>query len=148
MAVDLLSSATAMLAQLRVGSVTSAGLVEAMLERIEQRDAELRAFVTVDHDRARRDAARADEQRAAGGPCGPLHGLPISLKDCLATAGLRTTSGKQDMVDHVPEHDAVAVARLRAAGAIVLGKTNLPAGVSGQETANAAFGRTVNPWDR
>ncbi len=145
--VDVLSSATAMLGGLQTGSLTSAALVEALLERIEQLDGELHAFVTVDAEGARRQAARVDEERSTGRLRGSLHGLPITIKDCFATAGLRTTAGRQDMADHVPQQDAVTVARLKAAGAIVLGKTNLPAGVSGQETANALVGRTSNPWD-
>lgn len=141
------SSATETLAALDQGETTSAELVEAMLERIERDADEVGAFVTVDHDGARAAARRADDDRAAGRATGPLHGLPITLKDAFATAGLRTTAGMRDLADHVPDADAVVVQRLRAAGAVVVAKTNLPAGVSGQETANAVAGRTRNPWD-
>jgi amidase len=147
MAADLLSSASELLAGLRTGSTSSVELVDALLDRIEKYDDDLRAFVTIDAEHARQQAKQADEDRAAGRAPGPLQGLPITLKDSFATAGLRTTTGQQDLPDHVPDEDAVTVARLRAAGAIVLGKTNLPAGVSGQETANALLGRTTNPWD-
>jgi len=147
MSADLFSSAAAQLAAMQTGALSSTELVEALLDRIERRDGDLGAFVTVDAEAALEQAAVADRRRAEGRPIGPLHGLPISLKDCFATAGLRTTAGKQELVHHVPEQDAVTVARLRAAGAIVLGKTNLPAGVSGQETANVVSGRTSNPWD-
>ena len=147
MSLDPLTCATDMLAAMRAGSLTSGEIVEALLERIDRCDGALNAFVTVDAEGARRQAAVADAERADGRLRGALHGLPITLKDCFATAGLRTTAGQQETVEHVPEQDAVVVARLRAAGAIVLGKTNLPAGVSGQETANVIVGRTANPWD-
>lgn len=140
------TSATELLRQLASGRTTSVELVDALLERIERHDAVLGAFVTVDADGARRAAREADAARA-GGDRRPLLGLPISLKDSFATAGLRTTSGRPDQADHVPDGDAVSVARLRAAGAVVLGKTNLPTAVSGQETANVVAGRTRNPWD-
>lgn len=141
------SSATEVLAALDRGETTSAELVDAMLERIDRDADEVGAFVTVDHDGARAAAREADDVRAGGRATGPLHGLPITLKDAFATAGLRTTAGMRDLADHVPDADAVVVQRLRAAGAVVVGKTNLPAGVSGQETANAVAGRTRNPWD-
>lgn len=145
---DLLRPATELLRALDHRTTTSAELVDALLERIDRVDGPLGAFVTVDGDRARAAAQILDDERRAGRRRGPLHGLPITLKDCFATAGLRTTAGTQDLADHVPEDDAVAVARLRAAGAVVVGKTNLPAGVSGQQTANVVRGRTNNPWDR
>lgn len=127
---------------IRRGRTTSRELVERHLERIERLNGDLNAIVTLDADGARAAADRAD----ASGGGGPLHGVPITLKDCFATAGMRTTAGMQDLADHVPDADAEAVRRLRAVGAIVLGKTNLPEGVSGQETANELFGRTANPW--
>lgn len=134
-------------AALAAGDVSSVELVQAALDRIGAQDGMLGAFVTVDADGALAAARSADEDRAAGSARGVLHGVPMSLKDCWATAGLRTTAGTRELADHVPDQDAVAVHRLRRAGAIVVGKTNLPAGVSGQETANAIAGRTVNPWD-
>lgn len=137
------ASATQLAARVRAGEVTSAELVELHLERIEAINPHINAVVTLDADGARRRAAELD----AGPATGPLHGVPITIKDCFATAGLRTTAGTEDMADHVPEQDAVAVARLRAAGAVILGKTNLPEEATGQETANTLFGRTVNPWD-
>lgn len=145
--VDVFSSATEMLRAMEAGEVSSAELANAHLERILRLDGELGAFVTVDEVGVRRAAVEADRRRAAGEPIGPLHGLPVSIKDCFASAGLRTTAGKEDMSGHVPDQDSVVVARLRAAGVVMLGKTNLPAGVSGQETANRLLGRTVNPWN-
>jgi len=140
------TSATELLRRLESGRTTSVELVDALLERIERHDGALGAFVTVDADGARHAAAAADAARAAGDGR-LLLGLPISLKDSFATAGLSTTSGRPNQADHVPDDDATSVARLRGAGAVVLGKTNLPTALSGQETANVVAGRTRNPWD-
>jgi amidase len=140
--------ASELVALLRSGATTSVELVDSLLDRIGEVNPALNAVVTLDADGARRAAAEADQVRASGRQVGPLHGLPITLKDSFATAGLPTTAGKPDLADHVPDADAVVVERLRSAGAIVLGKTNLPTGVSGQETANQVHGRTCNPWDR
>jgi amidase len=147
MPVDPFTTASAMVRLLAAGDVSSRDLVELHLERIERLDGALNAVVTVDAGGARQAADAVDRARGGGRPVGPLHGLPVTLKDCWATAGLRTTAGQPDMADHVPAGDAVAVDRLRRAGAVVVGKTNLPAGVTGQETANEVFGRTCNPWD-
>ncbi len=147
MPADPLSTATDMVRLLSAGEVSSRELVDVHLERVERLDPRLNAVVTVDADGARRRAEELDRQWAADGPAGLLHGLPLTLKDCWATAGLRTTAGTEDMADAVPEADAEAVARLRRAGAVILGKTNLPEEVTGQETANYLFGRTCNPWD-
>ena len=129
------------------GTISSLELVELLLERIDDVGSELNAVVTRDAEGARQAAIAADEIRAGGGAVGPLHGVPVTLKDAFATAGLRTTAGRPELEHHLPGGDAVVVARLRAAGAIILGKTNLPTGVSGQETANVVHGRTLNPWD-
>lgn len=129
------------------GEVSSRELVDLHLERIERLDPELQALVTVDADRARTRAAACDGQRVRGLARGPLHGLPMTLKDAFATAGLRTTAGLPGLADHLPTRDAAAVARLRAAGAVVLGKTSCPPEVSGQQTGNALIGTTRNPWD-
>lgn len=131
---------------IRRGETTSRELVETYLERIERHDPALNAVVTLDAEGARRRADAADAALAQGRALGPLHGVPVTVKDCFETAGIRTTSGSEAN-DHVPERDAEAVARLVGAGAVVVGKTNLPAKVTGQETANSLFGRTNNPWD-
>lgn len=130
----------------RSGRVTSRDLVELHLDRIARYNAELNAVVTLDADGARRRADQRDADQRVGRPCGPFHGVPMTVKDAFATNGIRTTSGAADRRDHVPSADAVAVARLVDAGVVVLGKTNVPEGVTGQETANALFGRTRNPW--
>lgn len=133
---------------LRRREVSSEELTRATLDRIDRHDPRLRAFVTSDPEGAMYAARQADRRRRERpGSLGVLHGLPMSLKDAFATAGIRTTAGRPDLAQHVPSRDAVVAARLRAAGAILVGKTNLPTGVSGQETANVVAGRTVNPWD-
>ena len=98
-------------------------------------------------DRAAETAAAADRAAARGELWGPLHGLPITIKDSLETAGLRTTGGAPEWAHHVPARDADAVARMRAAGAIVIGKTNLPAYAADSQTYNPLFGTTNNPWN-
>src|SRR5688500_14513471 len=130
----------------RSGRVSSRDLVELHLDRIGRYNAELNAVVTLDADGARRRADQRDADQRAGRPCGPFHGVPMTVKDAFATNGIRTTSGVADRRDHIPSADAVVVARLVDAGVVVLGKTNVPEGVTGQETANELFGRTNNPW--
>ena len=93
------------------------------------------------------DAARADEALARGGPVGPLHGLPVAHKDLVDTAGIRTTRGSPFYRDNVPTRDALIVTRMRAAGAITLGKTNTPEFGAGSQTFNTVFGATRNPYD-
>ena len=107
----------------------------------------MNAVVTLDADGARRRAAEADRALAEGVLWGPLHGVPITIKDSFDTAGLRTASGYRPFARRVPLEDATPVARLREAGAIILGKTNLPTLASGVQTDNHVFGRTNNPWD-
>ncbi|MFI7673620.1 amidase family protein [Actinophytocola sp. NPDC049390] len=123
-------------------SVSSRELVTEHLARIAASD--LNAVVTVDAARALAEAAALD---ALPEPRGPLHGVPITVKDAIATAGLRTTGGSPELAHHVPESDAPAVARLRAAGAVVLGKTNVPTWCGDIQTYNPVFGTTHNPWD-
>src|SRR5947209_1522268 len=105
-------------------SVSSRELLDAHLERIEQRNEDVNAFVTIDADAARERADAADNARARGDELGPLHGLPMTIKDCFETEGIRTTVGAPFLADYVPRRDADAVARLRAAGANFFGKTN------------------------
>lgn len=140
-------SASACLASLRSGEVSSLELVDASISRIEALNPELNAVVAKDYDRAREAARMADAARANGDPLGVLHGLPMTVKDSLETAGLVTTSGAPELRDHVPEEDAVAVHRAIEAGAIVLGKTNLPIYAGDWQSYNPVYGRTNNPWD-
>ncbi len=141
------ASASDWLGLLARREVSSLELVDGCIARIEQLDRELNAVVAKDFERAR-DLARAyDAARSRGEDLGPLHGLPMTVKDSLETAGLRTTSGAPALSHHVPAEDAVAVRRAREAGAIVLGKTNLPLYAGDWQTYNAVYGRTNNPWD-
>ena len=119
-------SATELAAVVRAGEVSSIELLECYLDRIEALNPGLGAVVTLDAERARREAADADRRLAQGAETGPLHGLPVTVKDCLETAGMRTTCGAPELAGYVPEQDAEAVGRLRRARAIVIGKTNLP----------------------
>jgi amidase len=105
------------------------------------------AIITVDAERARRRADDADRALARGEVWGPLHGLPVTVKDQFQTAGIRTTCGAEEWADFVPEVDAVPVARLLAAGAVLFGKTNTPALTGDWQTSNSLFGTTRNPWD-
>ena len=140
-------SATEIVAGIRAKEVSSRELLATLLERVERRR-DLNAVVTIDAERATATAARAYEAVARGEPLGPLHGLPMTVKDAFETEGLRTTSGAPELADHVPERDADAVARLRAAGAVIFGKTNLPLYAGDIQTFNEVFGTTNNPWDR
>jgi amidase len=145
--VDPFATATGLVAALRRREVGSRELVRLYLDRRERLDPRLNAVVTVDAERALVEAAAADEAVARGEALGPLHGLPVTVKDTVETAGLRTTAGTPDLAGHVPAADAPAVARLRAAGAVVLGKTNTPPYAGDAQTANPVFGTTGNPWD-
>ena len=140
-------TATELAAALRAKEISSTELLDCYLGRIEEFNPGLGAVVTLDVDRARREAAEADRRLVRGAEAGPLHGLPVTVKDCLETAGLRTTCGAPELAGYVPERDAEAVGRLRSAGAIVMGKTNLPAWASDCQSYNELFGTTNNPWD-
>jgi amidase len=128
--------------------VSSVEAVEAYLDAIERLNPALNAVVTLDDHGARERARLADEARASGQLWGPLHGVPITVKDSLSTAGMRTTAGDPRLADYVPRHDATVVSRLRNAGAIVLGKTNVPRLVLDIQTDNPIFGRTNHPLDQ
>lgn len=134
-------------AAIRAKTVSSTEVLEAYLARIDRYDPQLNAVVTVDADGARRAASAADDALVGGGELGPIHGLPITVKDALETAGMRSTGGATELRDHVPTTDAPAVARLKAAGAIVFAKTNVPKWSADSQTYNELFGVTRNPWD-
>jgi amidase len=136
--------AVALAAAIAAREVTAAEVVEAHLRRIEDVDAAVNALVRVDADRA---LARAREADAAPEPWGPLHGVPFTVKDTIAAAGIEMAMGAPERVGHVPEADATVVARVRAAGGILLGKTNCPVYGGGIETHNEVYGRTSNPYD-
>ncbi|HEX4091710.1 MAG TPA: amidase family protein [Trebonia sp.] len=122
-------------------------LLDAFLNRIHRINPRLNAIVTLAEERAIAEAAAADEAVARGGGLGALHGLPVAVKDLADTAGIRTTYGSPLFADHVPDADAPHVALLKAAGAVIIGKTNTPEFGAGSQTFNAVFGATRNPWD-
>ena len=135
-------------AAIREGALTARELVAVYAERIARWNPAINAVVTLDLDRAFADADTIDRRIAAGDRVGPLAGLVMTIKDAIAVGGMRSTSGAVELRDHVPDADAPAVARLRDAGAVILGKTNLPAWCSGDtETNNELFGLPSNPWD-
>jgi amidase len=140
-------SATSLAAAIRERRISSREALEALAARIERHDGALNLVVTLDLERARRDAAAADDEAARGKLRGPLHGLPMTIKDSYQTAGLRTTSGAPELGEFVPQEDALPVARLRAAGAVIFGKTNLPIYAGDVQSYNAVFGQSNNPWD-
>lgn len=140
--------ATELAAALRKGTLTARQVVEACLGRIEALDAGLHAFITVAADQALAEADRQDAAAAGGRFAGPLHGLPVTVKDLLPTAGLRTTRGALLHADDIPAADDPVVARLRAAGGIVIGKTNTPAFGFGALCRNEIAGNTVSPYAR
>jgi amidase len=130
------------------GALTAREVLEAYLARIDQCNPQLNALITLDAERARARAAAADAAQTRGACWGPLHGVPFTLKDCFETAGVRSTCGYPPLAHHLPAQDCLVAARLRAAGAILLGKSNVPPLANGTQTVNPLFGRTYNPWDR
>lgn len=129
------------------GEATSARITELFLERSEALNPKLNAYITIDREGALAAARRADEERRAGKTRGPLHGVPIGLKDLFDTAGLRTTGGSKHFAARVPSEDAHTVALLRDAGAIIIGKLNLHEWALGVTTANPHWGVCRNPWN-
>jgi amidase len=136
-----------LLALLADGDSSSVEVVSAHLHRIEQLNPRLNAIVTLVADQALESAREADAARQRGRQRGPLHGLPVGIKDLVDTAGIRTTYGSPIYANNVPTRDATVVTRLKAAGAIVLGKTNTPEFGAGSHTFNPVFGATRNPYD-
>ena len=127
--------------------VSPVEVVRAFLERVAALDGTLKSFITVGADAALAAARGAEAELMAGGPAGPLHGVPYAPKDLYNTKGVRTTGGSKILADFVPAEDATVVSRLRAAGAIVLGKLNMHEFAYGPEGLNAHYGDARNPWD-
>ncbi|MDJ0768391.1 MAG: amidase [Ilumatobacter sp.] len=140
-------SAVELAAMIRRREVSARELLAATLERIGAVDPQLNAIVTLVPDMAERWAGEADARTAAGDELGPIHGLPVAHKDLELTAGIRTTLGSPLFADFVPEEDGLVVQRLRAAGAVTIGKTNVPEFGAGSQTFNPVFGATRNPYD-
>ncbi|WP_338748908.1 amidase [Janibacter alittae] len=145
--IDHYSSARTMRDAVREKSISARELLDLHLERIERTNPQVNALVSLDPERARAEAHRADERLARGEPVGPLHGLPYAVKDTHEVGGWRSTSGSPVRADHIPEHDELVVQRARAAGAITVAKTNTPEFASGSHTFNPIFGTTYNPYD-
>jgi amidase len=142
-----LAPATSQAAAIRDRTISSRELLELYLGRLGRFNPALNAVVTLDVDRAMEAAAAADTATMTKESLPPLHGLPITIKDAIETAGIRSTGGARELTAHIPGVDAPAVARLKAAGAIVFGKTNVPRWSADIQTFNDIFGVTNNPWD-
>ena len=139
---------TAAARRLRGGELSATDLTRAALQRIAAREPELNAFITVaDEQAALAAAADADARLRGGTAAGPLDGIPIAVKDVIATAGLRTTAGSRILETFVPPYDATVVTRLRDAGAVIIGKTNCDEFAMGSSNENSAYGAARNPWD-
>lgn len=130
-----------------VGQVSSVELTTRMLDRIARLNPKLNAIVVVAADAALARARSADEARARRESWGPFHGVPITIKDTFEVAGVTTTAGAASLRTHVPTRDAAVVSRLQGAGAVVLGKSNVPIFASDWQSYNAVYGQTNNPWD-
>ena len=136
-----------LLTELEAGRITSESLTKALLERIRQQNSHINAVVTLDEERALSRARESDQQRAAGRATGPLHGLPMTLKDTWEVAGMTTTAGAPALQNHVPEKHADIARRLEEAGAIIIGKTNVPIYATDLQSYNKLFGVTNNPYN-
>jgi amidase len=140
-------SAATLSRSIRTRAVSSREVIEAFLRRIESVNPSINAVVQLMAERATEEAVAADRALAAGRPTGPLHGVPFTVKDVFETAGIETSVGLPERRGFVPSRDAVAVRRMRRAGGILLGKTNVPPGGAGGVTDNQVYGRTNNPYD-
>jgi amidase len=144
---DPFASAQAMLDALQVRQISATELLEQHLERIARYNPTLNAIVTPNEEQARRRAAEADSAYEDGRVLGPLHGLPLTIKDTIEVAGLRTTAGVTELAEHVSQESAPVAQRVLEAGAVLLGKTNIPPYAGDWQANNPVFGRTNNPWD-
>lgn len=148
MTLDHFSSARDMLAAVRSKEISARELMDLHLDRITATNSVVNAIVSLDEERARSGALAADESLARGEPLGALHGLPFAFKDTHQVGGWRSTSGSLFRQNHVPAADELSVERIRGAGAITIGKTNVPEWAAGSHTFNPIFGTTVNPYDQ
>ena len=142
-----LRPATELAALVRSRELSAADLLAAHLEQIERINPRVNAICTLDAEGAMAAAARLDAELAAGAEPGPLAGLPVAVKDLVDVAGMPTTRGSPIYRDAVADHDDLMVARMRAAGAVIVGKSNVPEFGAGSHTFNTVFGVTRNPWD-
>lgn len=133
--------------QIRKRSISVVEMIDTFLARIDKVNPILNAYITVDSEAAWAQAITADNALTEGVEPGPLHGIPVAIKDLIHTAGICTTAGSAIYADFIPRKDSIVVSRLKAAGAIVLGKTNTPEFGFKSTTENLLFGATCNPWD-
>ena len=140
-------SATELSAMIKSRRVSPVDAAEAYLRRIDEVDGKLNSYITVCGDEALAQARRAQEEIASGGYRGPMHGVPVAVKDQFYTAGVRTTGGSAILEDFVPEEDATVMANLKRAGAVLLGKLNMSEFAMG-DAFHHPFGRPLNPWGR
>ena len=141
------TTASEMSLALAKGEITSVALTQQHLDRIADVDKKVKAFLHVDTDSALAQAAAVDADRAAGKALGPLAGVPLALKDVLAQEGVPTTAGSKILQGWKPPYDSTVVAKLKAAGVVILGKTNMDEFAMGSSTENSGYGPTFNPWD-
>ena len=139
-------SATELAELLRSGQLSPVEATEAYLARIEQVDPALNSYITVTAERARAEARQAESEIAAGKHRGPLHGVPVAVKDQFCTGGVLTTGGSEILREYVPDHDATVMAKLKEAGAVLLGKLNMSEFAMG-DAFHHPYGRPRNPWD-
>ena len=140
-------TAAAMSEALVKGEVTSTQLTQAHLDRISDVDTSVKAFLHVDEEGALEQAARIDADRSSGKKLHPLAGIPLALKDVLTQDGIPTTAGSKILQGWKPQYDSTVVAKIKEAGVVILGKTNMDEFAMGSSTENSAYGPTFNPWD-
>ena len=145
---DILHASIAQIAaQIRKGDISPVELIETTLEAIDLCEPQLNAFITLFREESLESARGAEAAVRSGKDLGPLHGMPIALKDIIYVEGTRSTAGSNFFSEESPQFDATLVSRLRDAGAIIIGKTNLHEFAFGVTTENPHFGATANPWD-
>jgi aspartyl-tRNA(Asn)/glutamyl-tRNA(Gln) amidotransferase subunit A len=138
---------TAIAAKIQAGELTAERAAELSLAQISALDGKVNAFLRVARDEALAQARAIDQKRARGEPLGTLAGVPIAIKDAICTRGIESTSGSKILAGYVPPYDATVIARLRAADAVIVGKTNMDEFAMGSSSENSAYGPTRNPWD-